>query len=244
MRQTKAQILSGVNYTTAKKIGNNTYLYTRPDGAQCLRLHKTDIAVHLPDGRVQFFTGGWKTPTTKERLDNLPVPFPRVHIWQEKGAWTLHWQGKAYPFAEGITIGSDNSVIGAAPASAAKEGLKLAKAIRAYAKGYAEALLAGDVPAPGNGDCMGCHFRKQGTGENAFGLDHYTEHFREKYYVPSLLNNAMQHGDCLSPIVKGIIGGIWAGKPEQNIGWLKDVFIRQVSSCITKFLKHEFGLAR
>lgn len=56
-----------------------------------LLLHQHPIAVHTPKG-IQLSACGWKTATTKERLNSLPG----VHIQQKKGEWFLNgnlWDG-------------------------------------------------------------------------------------------------------------------------------------------------------
>jgi hypothetical protein len=42
---------------SAKKIARNTWRYTRADGAQCVRLHNTDVVVEK-DGQTTFNSGG------------------------------------------------------------------------------------------------------------------------------------------------------------------------------------------
>lgn len=70
MRETKAQIMAGVRHHDAKLICNNTVRYVRPDGTIAIRYHHTDIMViDSWLGTKQLFTGGWRTVTTKERLN-------------------------------------------------------------------------------------------------------------------------------------------------------------------------------
>jgi len=68
-----------------KKIANNTYLCRRQDGAVAVRLHATDILTFRPDGSVVLTTGGWRSVTTKARL-NAYCPIGRG-IGQRAGVW-------------------------------------------------------------------------------------------------------------------------------------------------------------
>lgn len=59
------------------------------DNTECnglmLLLHGHPIAIHTDKG-IQLSTCGWKTATTKERLNALPG----VHIQQKAGVWYLN----------------------------------------------------------------------------------------------------------------------------------------------------------
>ena len=71
----KADILSGVEYkiTKSKFLANNTVEYFTECGKRVIRLHDTDIMTFLEPDRVRntihLNTDGWKTPTTKERME-------------------------------------------------------------------------------------------------------------------------------------------------------------------------------
>lgn len=57
-----------------------------------LKLFDNKIAALLGDGRMWISNAGWKSNTTKERLNALPG----VHIRQIKGLWYLNdlqWDG-------------------------------------------------------------------------------------------------------------------------------------------------------
>lgn len=49
--------------------------------------HSTNIATLYPDGSVTVNTGGWRTPTTKVRL-NAFIP-QRYTIYADKGIWKI-----------------------------------------------------------------------------------------------------------------------------------------------------------
>ena len=57
-----------------------------------LKLHDNKIAARLDDGRMWISNAGWKSNTTKERLNGLPG----VNIYQRNWVWFLNdqpWDG-------------------------------------------------------------------------------------------------------------------------------------------------------
>ena len=58
-----------------------------------LKLHGNKIAALEADGRMWVSSAGWRTNTTKERLNGLP----NVKVNQSKGLWYLNgvqWNGE------------------------------------------------------------------------------------------------------------------------------------------------------
>lgn len=235
MKTTKKEILEGVEFVTAKLVANNTVLYTAKNGSAVIRLHKTDIITRKPDGAVILSSGGWRTPTTKERLGQFGYP-----VSQHRGSWTLHWHGKDYDWQDGITILPDGTVTGAAPEGQAKANVKLARKISAYARKFAAALVAGEVPAPSAGDCFGCSLRTEDGGEG-FGTDHYFGHIEEGYFVPSLLVNAHQAFPFCT-FAQGAMHRLWNEKAAIT-KWEKEILTRDATRSITRFLKRKLGIA-
>lgn len=69
----------------SRKVGNHTYLERDKMDKSIiyLRLHATRIITWRKDGSVILKTGGWDTPTTKERLNS----FGPIHIYCDHGVW-------------------------------------------------------------------------------------------------------------------------------------------------------------
>lgn len=178
---------------TQRKLGNNTYI--RREGLRIVvRLHATDI-VTIGKDRIVLTSGGYRTHTTKDRLNAvLPVGYG---VSAEKGLWHLRTPKGAYIFADGCTLKTDGR---AANVGDAKVELSLVKKVHAYAKLYAKAALAGKLPAPGAGDCWDCalHVTAGGIGEGkplgdahpGRAAGHIRSHVDQGYVVPSLLVNA------------------------------------------------------
>lgn len=175
-----------------RKVDNNTYLETRPEGTVweygmpiALRLHATDILTYRPDG-ITYRTGGWETVTTKDRMNK----FGPLRISQSARRWYVKvgddWKGTSY--SDGMVVAYDGDIIsGNVDPAAERERDATDKAIRRYAKLCADAL---PLPDPSGGDCWGCYFRSDDATSEPLGTDHYLDHMREGYVVPSLVWNA------------------------------------------------------
>lgn len=203
-----------------RKISNNTYLVRQPDGSIALKLHNTFIVTVSLTGMVTLDSGGWRTPTTKGRINDafreLGFPFG---INQVGGVWRVYGtQGHetAGTFADGMQIMPDFSLRGTGPDT--KVLLQSVKLIKAYMKPVARMLAEGKFPAPGNGDPWNFMMvATDGTlamaGSDSETRKHLVDYMRSKYYFGSLLLRAfekkmgVQHGDTetLSSMVNGTI---------------------------------------
>lgn len=67
-----------------KIVQRNTFQFTR-DGATVIRLHHTDIVTLFASGVARYDSGGWRTMTTKDRI-NAYGPFKLVAV---KGVWSV-----------------------------------------------------------------------------------------------------------------------------------------------------------
>ncbi len=57
----------------------------------CVRFHATDIVAYYRDGMVMLDSGGYRTVTTKRRINRcLPVGYS---LYQERKVWKLHREG-------------------------------------------------------------------------------------------------------------------------------------------------------
>lgn len=86
MRKITKEIVSAFMNHETKKIGNS-----RTDG-MTLYLHDNAIAKYDAEGRLWVTNAGWKSVTTKERLNGIPG----VSIYQKNYTWHLNdlpWDG-------------------------------------------------------------------------------------------------------------------------------------------------------
>jgi len=218
-----------------RKLANNTYAERRDNGAIAIRLHETDIATFNADGSIVANTGGWKTHTTKDRLNEyLPV-----RIWQKSGRWFLGDNGSTVEFQDGLTIDANGKITGGKPQSQADKEKKLQKRIADYCKALALAL---PLPIPGAGDCFYCQLREVKTGNplgEAMGNpDHILTHFEEKYFVPSLVWRALEFCGC-QPQGGGCFWfEVAFGKSMMPISQRQ-----HVAKFVRKYLRRQFKLA-
>jgi len=100
---TYAEALDLIGGRDSVKIGHNTYLERLENGTLGVRLHRTYIVKFNASGSVELFTGGWRTITTKERMNRyLPAGhsvYQRANVWRITGP-----DGVEQDFQEGIMI--------------------------------------------------------------------------------------------------------------------------------------------
>lgn len=191
-RQTKSSAFNGRPPATARKVANNTFRYTTEDGCEVFRLHTTDVVTRLPDGRIKLDSGGWKSVTTKDRMNAFA---PGYYVTSGKGGWRVGRRGdwsKNVAFYDGMILPDalDNPSADDLSAQREAEATKLKKEISAFAK-----LYTNGIPMPGAGDCWLCMMPDNEDTE------HLREHIREGYAHGTLAVNAMR----------------WAGATDQNI---------------------------
>ena len=101
---------------TSRKLGNNTWLERDRLDVLVVRLHGTYIVHFHKDGAVILHTGGYRTVTTKDRINQ----FIKGRVYQKNYAWFFTprisdvlggfaW-GKPISFTEGINVGRGYNV--------------------------------------------------------------------------------------------------------------------------------------
>ena len=236
MTYSKAQELIGTarNQQAGKPLANNTRLVRDGDGL-AIRLHDTNVVTFNPDGSVTLDSGGWRTVTTKARMNE----YAPCRVSQDRGQWYVSTDGETrVVYADGITIMPDGTVTGAGGDAEPAKGRKMAAAIRKYADAYVAALYANEIPTPSNGDCWGCLMRGE-KGEAVIAHDHVESHIEEGYFVPSLGVRAVEaYG---SQAAKMVTWGLMEGKTTG--GYLAEAARDQIRRAITRWCKKECGIA-
>ena len=93
-----------------EKIAPNTWLRQLDTDIIVCELYNTDVAKFYSDGNVVLFTGGYNTPTTRERIAAVTQFF--CDLEQSKRIWYIHIWGKSYPFENNrILIDTVNQTI-------------------------------------------------------------------------------------------------------------------------------------
>ena len=232
MRETMRDMMADAAQGAIKPhlIANNTIEYHRADGTRVVRLHHTDIIEFRPNGKIKIDTQGWKTITTKDRL-NCQLPWPDYRITQEKGQWYVYrdgWNGDKIAFYDGIVL-PDAFKKPAASVKAEKREI----ALRASIKKFVNKLDKLDaIPEPSQGDCWGCAMKDQ-NGNRGLGSDCVAEHVKEGYLHGSLIIRAMESRNY------GDLAVVWDMARRNWKGWRN-----RVKADLRRFLQAELGLAR
>jgi len=233
-------------------MGNNTWLERRDTNTLAIRLHSTDILTFtFEPEKVIVNTGGWKTVTTKDRVNKyLPEPW---RIYQKNRQWfwcSWHDGNRIEPglFNDGDWLNWDDaqwhlhaSATTKAGECKAEKDRKLIQSVDAYAKLCASKI---PLPMPGNGDCWFClsydEKNDKTWGEYSQDKDHILSHMSEKYVVPSLVMRAMR---------KGNVGPFW-----YHVAFMTDAKLDRdtqvdsardvVRKAVRKYLSAELGLVR
>lgn len=180
-----------------RKLANNTYGTIADDGKITIRLHATDIVTIWPD-RVTYDSGGWRTVTTRERM-NRYLPGNQGHgFYQDKGVMYLAIAGQHSIFYDGITVHwvGDNNIILLDPLTEDPDKV-MRDAINAYVRLHDDRRLGLMLEAASEngarGDCLYCQL---GTDDT----DHLLAHIVEEYTMAHLVRNALVHAGYVEPM--------------------------------------------
>jgi hypothetical protein len=223
----------------SRKLKNNTYLQRRNDNTIAVKLHETDVVTYYSNGKVKLDSGGWRTVTTKDRINQ----YSPIGLFQDKGIWYIGtWGEKKAIYNDGMIINEDGSLTGTLKPSGLKKEQKLRESIKKYAKDYVTALKSGKIGKPDNGDCWYCYFKetnsKKSLGDISHNNDHFLSHIKEKYYVPSLVWNALESTGASQitrmnvAIYQGMLNEkIWIGLDDQIERSIRKYIYRQLGLC-------------
>jgi hypothetical protein len=228
----------------------------RRDGSTIvLHMHRTDVVRWRADGTTVLDSGGWKTPTTKQRIQD----FAAVRIVQEKGEWYVCADGERVGvFADGMVVRADGTYSGAGPIDGGKEreGKKLRRAVRRYCEGFFDAMARGEVHAPYAGDCFFCAMKTEEgktLGEVTKDKEHLLSHVEEQYFVGSLLESALARFK-VCPITRDYVSACWIaqtdGHAQQSEAremlrheWTRSIARRDVVKSMYRYVCAELGFA-
>lgn len=94
-----------------KKVANNTIIRKRGNSFDVV-LHYTPIVTYHDNGDIVLNSGGWRTNTTKQRI-NACTP-PGIHIWQDKHVWYISTNqdyGTRTEFEDGMLIKAEEALV-------------------------------------------------------------------------------------------------------------------------------------
>lgn len=90
-----------------RKLANNTLIVRGAEDSIGVVLHRTTIVRYYPDGRIQLDSGGWRTVTTKQRINQL-LPYP-WRLDQTKYEWHVRdiRSQESFEFEDGMMLGGE-----------------------------------------------------------------------------------------------------------------------------------------
>lgn len=168
--------------TMDRPIANNTRLIQISDDVIGIKFHNTVIVKYFDNSHldcinygdlIQFNTDGWKTITTKERMNQ----FAPISIWSERHIWYIaksyNWQNTddeanpIYHFEDNIffkvngnkAYRKENGQLTELKPFSKKEEQKKRKQLKSideFIKNYVNKLMNGEIGAPSLGDCLYC----------------------------------------------------------------------------------------
>ena len=86
--------------TTLSTVGKHATTVARDDqGIMRVTYHSTHVFTTYPNGRIDLDTGGWKSVTTKARMNQASNQYSLgFHVWQENFSWFVDVDGHTIPF--------------------------------------------------------------------------------------------------------------------------------------------------
>jgi hypothetical protein len=185
----KSILLAGVTgLVKSRKIGCNTLELEYANGNKAVRYHNTDVITTYPNGDVTLTSGGWRTSTTKERLNS------KYSVWSDKGIWYIKEPAtaKVIPFFDGVTFDAAGNLKGQTHVVDFNKIKDIKKKIAKYVK-LVDTL--NPIPMPDGGDCWYCLMTTQSgetLGDISKNSDHLESHLEEGYIFGSIIFNALK----------------------------------------------------
>jgi hypothetical protein len=180
--KTKKEILGNTNCIKSKFVDCNTLKIDFENGSSSIRFHNTDIITFNPDNTIVLNSGGYRTPTTKDRINK----FSPVRLYQNKGFW--YFNGGSL-FYDNCIINNEGKLL-SKPLNNEKTENKVKK-LKKQISDYCNLITKDNLPLPEPGDCWLCLFMDKEGKET----DHLLTHIREKYLHGSIIVNAMRENN-------------------------------------------------
>lgn len=197
--RTKTDLLGSTDtneLARSKIIARSTLELNFKDGTRIIRYHDTDIITFTPEGNTILNSGGFRTSTTKSRMNE----YAKIYIWADKGNWYFLTNGEEHLFYDGITVDSQGNLLSESKELDKERINNMKKKIAAYVK-LIDSLEA--IPMPDNGDCWFCLMREVKTGKPlgdcTKDTEHLISHMEEEYLHGSIIFNAIVEAGYRSP---------------------------------------------
>lgn len=93
---------------TRKVSGRATTIVRGPDMGIGVQYHSTVVATYVRSGVVKLDSGGWRTATTKLRMNQFSSQYCHnaFSVYQHKGEWFVHVgrDNQTLPFEDGMEV--------------------------------------------------------------------------------------------------------------------------------------------
>jgi hypothetical protein len=238
---------------------NNTRIVRTSEHSIGIKLHETIVVNYFDDGKIQLNTDGWKTITTRDRMNYWQNDF---EIYQMKFIWYLLYKDNKYLFQDNMIlfpsgkVELNGKVIKPMSSNNEKKLLKLKTKTDKYCKEFIDKFFKHEIEKPNQGDCFYC----QGMVEQAelingkieiTGMctngDHILSHIKENYFVPTLLNNAIQWNENiglygLAPIDKHNIAWGWKVDGWETVQpFALDITKKRLNMLLKRYISKQIG---
>jgi hypothetical protein len=169
-----------------RPVANNTRIHRLGNGDIAIKLHATDVVTYCFNGPVILNSGGWKTVTTKDRINRFSPSC--ISLFQTGGQWYVSMNGVKHAYCDNMKIDKDGRILFGSTADYQKT-----RRINRLLDKYIEKMLKlPELPFPEDGDCFICRF----AGSDSGCLE---AHLEEKYVHGSLIWNAIKARSYGSP---------------------------------------------
>lgn len=216
----------------SKKLENNTYLERRNLNTIVVRLHKTDVVTYHADGSIELNTGGWKTSTTKDRINS----YAPVVISQMQSVWYIS-KGKArMVFKDGMRITGRGDLEGGDSIESVKTINEIKRKLKSYSLFLFQSLIAGKMT-----HCWMCF---TASGEDEISKAHLQTHIDKKEAPTEILLNMQQMFPGMPQTVEWFVSEHLQMSSKELEGRFYDGLARQVlTKNLARYLYRKFGLA-
>lgn len=188
---TYAEAREKLGNRTKRKLERNTYLEPLDAQTVAVRLHQTNVVLIHSNGTYTLNSGGWKTITTKARINE----YSPARLYSENNVWYVGETG----YTDGMKVDSTGGLVSGGHSGHSQAILKrrLDKMVLKYVKGFCEWVAENkDLPVPSGGDAWPALIGEPDAtdplgGMEPMGLDYLFDTFKDEYYIPSLVWKAL-----------------------------------------------------
>jgi hypothetical protein len=190
-----------------RPVENNTRVVRINEKTIGIKLHDTFIVTHYVNNHVKLNSNGWRTVTTRDRMNKYTES--TINIYQSNFIWYVDYYNQTYLFEDNMVFlkgnknnnyenyVTDKNANRIKPMTTAqdKKIKALKKKVDVYCKTFIDKLIKQEIHKPSEGDCWYCLLRDQNgqsMGDAFNDKQHILSHIEERYYVPSMIKNAMQ----------------------------------------------------